>query len=437
MTPAAVQLEQHREGVGHGTGLGCRHRAAQRAAGGDVHSEGFDRQTKHPAQDKRRGFGVGGFGDHAQGSDQQAHLVTIVKGAAAFDHARQLGGAQTIGESICFAPRRQQDHHVVAAQRPRGAGVAVDDDGVAGEQLAQVADHGVDLVGARVDVAGVVVDEHDGIDRGCAAPRALGLIAGQVAVDVVDPVDDAARRAEVRAQHLPFTSGDDPVFQGAEGAEVRTAKAIDALAGIADGEEAAGFGALAIDGARQQQRDLGLDGIGVLHLVNQDDAVARGESLAGVVVVAQDAGGLDQQVVKVGDAVATFALKHRGHDNGGELTHDDAVGDHQPACAPVGDRCECVAIGLTATDVPVALPAHAEGGGDGTQQEGEQVAVVVAVAIDGGADEVDEPLVVADQLAGLALLAALRRRRHRGNQRLQSGPRDREIEVFAGGQRRV
>ena len=90
------------------------------------------------------------------------------------------------------------------------------------------------------------------------------------------------------------------VAHAAIGADVGAAEAIDRLLRIADDEQRARPDACPSIVAREQQQQLGLQRIGVLELVDQDDA----EALSGTRgrhrrVVADQIARLDQQIEKV------------------------------------------------------------------------------------------------------------------------------------------
>ena len=99
--------------------------------------------------------------------------------------------------------------------------------------------------------------------------------------------------------------------------EVGVAEAVDGLLGVADDEQLARgqgqgvpglVGDIGIGGGGQVEGDFGLEGVGVLELVNQDVGVFVLEVLAGVGVVPQEVARPDQEVVEGGDAFG-FALR--------------------------------------------------------------------------------------------------------------------------------
>ena len=142
----------------------------------------------------------------------------------------------------------------------------------------------------------------------------LGLRAGvgldQLAEDVVHPVEHRRGRAEVAREQLG--RGDERVARLQEGRDVGPAEPVDRLLRVADEEEVPGLdrdlgpGRVAVsrrrvDG-RERHRDVDLDRVGVLELVDEQPLVPAPEPGAGgraVLGVAEQQAREHEQVVEL------------------------------------------------------------------------------------------------------------------------------------------
>ncbi len=158
----------------------------------------------------------------------------------------------------------------------------------------------------------------------------VGIVGDDAAEHVVDEVDDGGRRAEVGGEdHLV---GADLLGRTQILGDVGAAEPVDRLFRVADDEQPAGFGdelspvgvVRRIVGARRQpDRDLELDRVGVLELVEHDALVAGVEQPPDVGALGHETAGEHEQVVELeppGDRPFVGAVEHEPTDDRAE--HD-------------------------------------------------------------------------------------------------------------------
>ena len=146
----------------------------------------------------------------------------------------------------------------------------------------------------------------------------LAVLVEDVGEDVVDPLHDRRRGAEVLADDLegagPAGLAGDLALDLVVHADVRAAEAVDGLFGVADDEELAGLeDRRAPVGGRgfpfaEEEDDLGLQGVGVLELVDEQVAEARLQRRPRVEVAHQQVAQAPQQVGEVEAAEGELGL---------------------------------------------------------------------------------------------------------------------------------
>ena len=153
-----------------------------------------------------------------------------------------------------------------------------------------------------------------GAARGVVA-RTRRLRAEQRVERVVEPVQDAARTAEVDAQlRLANRALAQPLTDLVVHGDVGAAEAVDALLGIADDGELAGGQGQLVEPARtravlaQVEHDLRLQGVGVLELVDQQVIEARLIERASVEVALEQLAQGEQEVDLVEHGVRPLDL---------------------------------------------------------------------------------------------------------------------------------
>ena len=160
----------------------------------------------------------------------------------------------------------------------------------------------------------------------------VGVLAPEPAFVVEDALHqrpDRAQGAEVRLEKEHVAELCEALPDHLVERDVGAPEAVDALLGVPDHEERAGsrrHGAPVVAGlrvAREQQQDLGLQGIGVLELVDEDPLVAPAEVAARPGVAAQQRRRMDQQVLEV-DLAPVLPLPREGV--GGRPGHPDGDG---------------------------------------------------------------------------------------------------------------
>ena len=151
---------------------------------------------------------------------------------------------------------------------------------------------------AQRDHGGLVGEPRRRRDR--LVGRLVGLLRGQdeLGEDPVHEAQDGGARAEVlhEVQHGPALRGLRPARQLAEEAHLGAAEAVDRLLGVAHHHQRPG----AVAG--EEARDLDLQRVGVLELVDDQVAEAAAVPLAHARVVAQRVARHQQEVEEVEDA---------------------------------------------------------------------------------------------------------------------------------------
>ena len=270
---------------------------------------------------------VGGVVDGSQGGEEVADLVGGKWVEACLDAVRYAGIGERLGEGVDRGAATDEDRDVAGfAGSPGFDGGAtvgaghhlVDDRPPLGEGRA----HGGGYVGRRrrtefvgTALGGIVGAEHHhrgtggAVDPGGDQWRVLGLCPRHVVDEAfehgVDPVEDGSCGPEVLLEVHGV------VAEGRAGVEVDShvgpSEPVDRLLGIADEEQRPGTRSQAAPVARDgvgvgdQGRQLDLEGVGVLELVEQEVPVVVGEGgTYGQPVdrVGQHASGQDQQVVE-------------------------------------------------------------------------------------------------------------------------------------------
>ena len=244
-----------------------------------------------------------------------------------------------------------------------------------GAGLAVFVGHG-DVESRHAQAAPIVMEWVESGEARLAIGREHGLEA------LVDEGEDRGAGAEVGGdrQKAVGVLGAEGVARLHIGADVGAPEAIDRLLRVADQEERArpdleaGPIVIAIDRlATQPPEDFGLQGIGVLKLVDEDMGETLSQRLAHGVVVAQQVARGENQIVEIelgaGALVVAIALQDRSRfvDQRGQGMAGDGLHQRDPSVATggvvgLGGVVQPVAIGLGETDLfgrsgPFALPA--------------------------------------------------------------------------------
>ena len=164
----------------------------------------------------------------------------------------------------------------------------------------------VDAVQAYLPHAASVLPVFLKLEQGSKLGLMLGVKPAKERLKgVVNPPTQTAQRTEARIQLLDApTRRLQPLAHQPKGLHVGAAKAVDRLLLVADDKEAARLGvqlqpiAFFDIFARQIEQQLGLNGIGVLKLVDKEGLVARLKIAAHGRMIAQQILGAQQQVLE-------------------------------------------------------------------------------------------------------------------------------------------
>ena len=239
------------------------------------------------------------------------NLLAVEEGLAALDGEAQGGGLERLLEGLDAGEPPREDEHVAGAARPHRARDRVADGlaspGDAGEEGGEARGLRVEeVLAARVRRRGEAQRDHGGLlgepggRRDRLVGRLVGLLRGQdeLGEDAVHEAQDGGAGAEVlhEVQHGAALRGLRLARELAEEAHLGAAEAVDRLLGVAHHHERPG----AVPG--EEARDLDLERVGVLELVDDQVAEAAAVPLAHARVVAQRVARHQQEVEEVEDA---------------------------------------------------------------------------------------------------------------------------------------
>ena len=333
--PHPVELVEERHGRREGGGprpLLVDRPGPQRPAGERV---GDHVAVAHPeerrAERGHEGDPVGGVVDRAEDRERLVDLLAVEEGLAALHGEAERDGLERLLERLHAGEPPGEDEDVARPARARGAGHGVahrlpaarEGGEVRGEARGLRAE---EVLAARVRGRG----EAQGHDRGLVGEarrgrdRLVGRLVGlvrrldEVGEDAVHEAEDGRARAEVLHEVQDARPPLRLAGELVEEAHLRPPEAVDRLLGVAHDDERS----RAI--AREEPRDLDLQRVGVLELVDDEVLEAAAEPLADGGVVAQRVARLDQQVQEVENApLGLLAVVERG--DAGERADEPAV----------------------------------------------------------------------------------------------------------------
>ena len=318
-----MQVEQHLERLPHRVGAGRGVAAVvESTAAGDVEVEVVVGAAKRRrAQSRDEADLVERIVHRRQHRRQVVHLLACEERPAALDAVRNPRPPQRLLEQVQSRTGREEDCDVPELRRPfrvirlsHGPALL---DGAPDRRCDQERLVPSGLVGALgrlgandADRARLVGELSIGRDeRDVGRLHALGLDEHPVE-DVVHPCDHAAGRAEV-LDELRGCARERPVPDRVVYRDVGSPEPVDRLLGVAHDRECARAGVkveqslTGLVAARHEQRDLGLHGVGVLELVDEDDLEPLAEVLARLSAVAEQVARPVQQVIEVGSPLGS------------------------------------------------------------------------------------------------------------------------------------